>query len=342
MKLLSFRVVEFLLLLPFVGLLLLVLAVFVTYWLEDRPQLGVADHLHENLSVKVDGYPRSFAAYVPGDTAGRPMPLVIVLHPHKADVTDALGKGFAPMPTAVWQDVAEREKFLLFYAQGLVARDGDYGWNDCRIASPANPISNDTKFITTLIDYAAAHYNLDEDRVYVAGVSNGGFMALRVAQEAADRVAAVVAGVAQQVRNSECDAPASPVSVLFMYGTQDPLIPPDGGAMEEGRGALYSAQESIRVWARWNGIADAAPQKHDVPDRDPEDGVRLEYTALTDPDTGVSVAAYRMVGGGHAIPSIVMPQPWWLTALYGRRSHDIEAAEAMWDFFRDKRRITAE
>lgn len=340
MKLFSSRTLEYILLAPFVLLLLLVFAVFVQYWLEDRPQQGIPAHIHDGLSVQVDGFPRSFSAYLPGDAPkGQPMPLVIVLHTHVAGVDAMLGRGLVPMAETVWMRVAEREKFILLYPQGLIARDGKSGWNDCRIASPANPVVNDTKFIAALIDYAQHKFNLDPGRVYIAGWSNGGFMALRAAQELSGRVTAVAANAALMVRKTEChDKPEKPVSVLFMYGSEDWITPENGGEMPGGRGTLYSAEESMALWAKWNGLDGVAPETSDVPDTAPDDNVTATYTRIALPDHPVAVAAYRFAGQGHAAPSKVMKQPWWMDAMFGWQNHDVEMAEAMWDFFKDKRR----
>lgn len=339
MKLFSFRTLEYLLLLPFVILLAVVIAAFATYWLEDRPVFGNPQHLHQGLGIKVDGFPREFAAYVPrGVAEGQKLPLVIVLHPHVAGIRDVIGKGFVPLPEAVWMEIAEREKFIVIYPQGLIAQDHSNGWNDCRVASPANPVFNDSKFIASLISYAADKFDMDQDRVYVSGMSNGGFMALRVAQESAHRIAAAASASALMVRKSECrKKPANPVSVLFMYGDSDWITPEEGGDMPEGRGVLYSAEKSMSVWAGWNGLNGIPPTVIDVPDADPEDHVTATYTQIAAPDGGVAVASYRFEGQGHAAPSILMKQPWWMDALFGWQSHDIEMAEAMWVFFKDKR-----
>jgi polyhydroxybutyrate depolymerase len=50
---------------------------------------------------------------------------------------------------------------------------------------------NDTKFISQLIDKLAAEYSIDAGRVYVAGMSNGGFMSGRLACELSEKIPAM-------------------------------------------------------------------------------------------------------------------------------------------------------
>jgi len=50
-------------------------------------------------------------------------------------------------------------------------------------------------------------------------------MSLRLAVEAADTFAAVGSIVGHVAATSECSAPVTPISVLFISGTEDPLVP---------------------------------------------------------------------------------------------------------------------
>ena len=68
---------------------------------------------------------------------------------------------------------------------------GSRGWNDCRNDAPGNPDTDDVAFLSQLIDKIKAEYNHDNDRVYVAGVSNGASMAIRLAQEIPEKIASL-------------------------------------------------------------------------------------------------------------------------------------------------------
>src|SRR6185437_3685177 len=76
-----------------------------------------------------------------------------------------------------------------------------------------------------LIDTVAARHGTYPDRAVVAGVSNGAFMAHRIALEASEKVA-VFAAVAAGLRDAR---PAHAVSAMLIHGTADPISPIEGG-----------------------------------------------------------------------------------------------------------------
>src|SRR5262249_22545487 len=68
------------------------------------------------------------------------------------------------------------------------------------------------------------------DRIYVAGVSNGGMMALRLVCEGADFVAGIGSIIASMPAATGADCrPARPVPIVMFNGTADKLVPYDGG-----------------------------------------------------------------------------------------------------------------
>ena len=78
-----------------------------------------------------------------------------------------------------------------------------------------------------LVADVASAYAVDPDRVYAAGHSNGGIMALRLACEASDVFAAV--GVQSSALGITTCEPRNPVSLLQIHGTADTNVPIDGG-----------------------------------------------------------------------------------------------------------------
>lgn len=95
---------------------------------------------------------------------------------------------------------------------------------------------DDVALFRKIFEEVGKHVNVDLDRVYATGLSNGGYMSYRLACEAADIFTAVAPGAAAIGINSigggtnpdsdftECK-PSRPISVLDMHGTADPLVP---------------------------------------------------------------------------------------------------------------------
>jgi pimeloyl-ACP methyl ester carboxylesterase len=88
---------------------------------------------------------------------------------------------------------------------------------------------DDVAFLRATIDWSAGQHGTWPDRAVVAGVSNGAFMAHRLALEASDQVAvlaAVAGGLPVSLHDIE---PAHAVSALLIHGTADTTSPIGGG-----------------------------------------------------------------------------------------------------------------
>jgi polyhydroxybutyrate depolymerase len=167
--------------------------------------------------------------------------------------------------------------------------------------------------------------------VYATGVSNGAFMSQRLAAEASDRVAAIAAvigGMAPQVRARF--APATPVSVLLINGTDDPLVPYQGGPVARNRGETIAVSEIVRLWIGHNQCP-AGAETVMLPDVDPADGTRVRRTTYGPCAGRTTVVLYTVDGGGHTWPggSQYLPR-----AVIGRTSRDVDATLVIWQYFR--------
>ena len=78
---------------------------------------------------------------------------------------------------------------------------------------------DDVAFTRAVLDDLARVVNVDADRVFATGMSNGGIMAYRVASELSDRIAAI-APVGRPMGTETC-SPNRPVSVMHFHGTDD-------------------------------------------------------------------------------------------------------------------------
>lgn len=304
-------------------------------WRSEIPPEGtfLADQ-----TLKVDGASRAYHAYIPSD-ASAGLPLVLSLHGHGQDIDTVTGRFGDTAPPSVWMHIAEREGFIVAYPQGLVGPDNQSGWNDCRSDTTKHTDADDVAFLRALVDRLDQTYDIDDQRVYVTGVSNGGFMSLRMAVEADDLVAAAAPVIAALPAQPDCAEPTRPVSVLFMNGTEDPLVPYGGGAIagNDSRGTVQSTEDSVDFW-RAHDQTDSAGVTEMRPDLDSSDDsqvVTVRYSGGTD---GHEVMLYRVEGGGHTEPSISQRYGLAVQALLGKQNNDIEMAEEIWSFFADKSR----
>jgi len=124
----------------------------------------------------------------------------------------------------------------LLRARGWVVAFPDgvgHSWNDGRHdvdATAHREGVDDVGYLRALARDLVRRLQLDPTRVYVAGISNGGFMAQRLACEASDTFAGAVAVTAQlSVDLAATCRPARPIAVAWINGTGDPIVPYQGG-----------------------------------------------------------------------------------------------------------------
>jgi polyhydroxybutyrate depolymerase len=148
---------------------------------------------------------------------------------------------------------------------------------------------------------------IDRRRVYATGMSNGGYMSHRLGCEAADLFAAV-APVAGAMGIPDC-APSRPMPLIAFHGLQDGLVP-----YAEGRAALD-------LWLDLNGCA-GEPARTDF-------GASYCET-WTGCAEGIDVAFCTLDPMGHCWPG---GSSALCLAFIGPYNDDINANEAMWEFF---------
>ena len=184
---------------------------------------------------------RRFRLYVPvGYSSGSPAALVMALHGWGGTSQSiATNLGLYPL--------SDTRKFLLVLPDGTSDPDGLQFWNAtdaCCDAYGSNV--QDSAYLSRVIDQVDDLYDVDPARVFVIGISNGGFMAHRFACEHADQVAAIVSiSGAQNANPTKCH-PSRVVSVLEVHGTTDAKVRFDGGS---SLGHRYpSVDKTVQTW----------------------------------------------------------------------------------------------
>ena len=282
-------------------------------------------------TLEHDGQTREYHYRLPTNLKEQPPALVIALH-------GGGGKGarLDAMTNSQLTRAAQARKWVVVFPEGI-----DNGWNDGRTPvtrrDKARAKVDDIGFIGALIDRMIAEHQIDESRVYVLGMSNGGFMSFRVALELSDRVAAVAA-VTASLGIVHIDAnPKKPVGVLVMNGTKDPLIPYNGGMVKlfgVDRGEILSTEATVDWWAKRNNCRDTGDARH-KPDTSQIDSTRVMVQKRSDCDDQVEVVLYKIEGGGHTWPRGIQYLP---ERAIGKVSHDIDAAADIFTFLSRHRR----
>jgi len=277
-------------------------------------------------TLEFEGITRSYYVHLPNNAMPfSPLPILFVLH--GGDGADArmmaTGTGYNGM--------ADREKFIVVYPYGV---DGQ--WNDGRgktFRKKTDSGVNDVGFINNAIDSLLKEFPVDAGRIYVMGASNGGMMALRLGIELGDRIAAIAAVIANLPVNLASARPVRPMPVLIMNGTDDPLIPWEGGELKLfGRnfGYLLSTEETVAFWVKANGLS-GKPKTEILPDKVVRDRCTVEVTTYEREGKKPPVILYTIHGGGHNLPG---GRTFLRYLLLGNKCMDINGAEVIWDFLK--------
>lgn len=164
-------------------------------------------------TIVFDGVERDYRVYVPRSLTSGPSTLVVMLHGGFGSAEQAeLAYG--------WDAQAERSGLIVVYPDGI-----GRSWNAGGCCGPAMKRDlDDVGFIEAVVAEVSSVLDVDPQRTFATGMSNGGIMAYRLACES--ELFAAIAPVSGTML-VDCDAPR-PVSVIHIHGALDGSVPPDG------------------------------------------------------------------------------------------------------------------
>jgi len=188
---------------------------------------------------------------------------------------------------------------------------------------------DDVAFTRALLDDLATVANVDANRVFATGLSNGGIMSHYVASELSDRIAAI-APVGGPLMMDAC-RPKRPVPVMHFHGTGDEFAPFNGGYGKGGAGGkgvtdFKSVEHTIQNWVKANGCK-PEPEIVALPDK-ADDGMKSTRKTWGGGKDGSEVVLIEIENGGHTWPGMDPP-----VAMLGKSTKDISANDLMWEFF---------
>ncbi len=299
--------------------------------------IGKGDDPTGELSLMVDGVERWFTVVRPPDV-GPGAPLVLLMHGGGRSMRHALDRE----GTRDWVDLADEAGFVLIAPNGVDPRTGSTSgghqqWNDLREPfGRADSDADDVAFVGRLVEWTVEHHQVDRERVFVTGSSNGGMMAQRLLIESPDTFAAGASFIANLPAHQVLERPRSAVPLLLANGTDDPLMPWSGGDVGKGRrGAVISVAETRAWWAESDSAEPTGAGATRLDDTAPNDGCTLEMERLAAGPDGADLVVLTMQGGGHAMPSTHYGRLTVLLAerVVGPLCRDADGARIAWDFF---------
>lgn len=267
-------------------------------------------------SFTYDGEKRKFRIYFPENYDENQLyPVVFALH-------GRFGDGKQMEKSSLFNPIADENNVIMVYPDGY-----EKSWNDGRGEGPAadNNI-DDVGFIDALINLIIGDYAVDDSKIYVCGMSNGGFMSMRLAHELNDRIAAF--GTVTGSLSSSYNEPLNQsVPVMLIAGTEDPLVPYNGGEVAESGTYSFGFEDLFDYYATNNNCTtfnvEQLPQVND-------DGVIAEKWVYSDCSNNEKCILFKNIGAGHTWPSGASSLG---ENVVGKESSEIDASRELMSFF---------
>lgn len=256
-------------------------------------------------SFVYDGLSRSYTVYLPENyNQSETPPLLLALH----GLTQT---GVEMMQFSDFNSIADTGRFIVVYPDGF-----GNAWN---VGFSGGSTADDVGFLSLLIDTLHQQYQVDLNRVYATGFSNGGFMSYRLACELGNRIVAIapVAGTMTEGSYNSCQ-PTRKVPVLHIHGTNDFVVSYNGGFGNK------SVDQVLSYWNNFNNCP-AIPVIENLPDIVAE-GSTVQQQTWAPCDDSTEVILLKVINGGHTWPGSTG------TTGIGITNRDISASAEIWKF----------
>jgi polyhydroxybutyrate depolymerase len=247
----------------------------------------------EPMQLVVNGQTRAYLLAGPPGPA--PRPTILMLH-------GLPGTGAAIARRTGLDQLAPRAGFVAVFPEGLRNR-----WNHflpgkepplfVQNSQQVGGVPDDAGFLKLLVTDLVGRGVSDPKRIYLAGVSNGAFMSLRMICTDAGVFAAVgvlVGGMPERL-GADC-RPPKPIAALMINGTADQIIPYDGGMVQPGSAfAAWPTEHLVGFFRELNGCA-ATSEQAVLPGTTRHKIEVMRWNRCA----GAPVVFHRVIGGDHA------------------------------------------
>ena len=270
------------------------------------------DNLKSGGEFAVPGFDkRNYLLHLPAAYTGDPLPLLLVLHGGGGH-NDGANKITCPKgdegDPGCLNARADKAGFAVVYPDGNPGEflEEERTWNagggsggyQCVSGKACADGVDDLGYFDALHKELLRALAVDEDRVFVTGISNGGAMAHRLACERSTRFAAIAPIAAgNQVAAVQGCATARAVPVLEIHGTQDPCWSFDqssAACAQKDDLLKVGVNETVAGWVERNGcIGDVVTEAL---------GPQTTREAHTGCFDGADVVLLKSEGGGHTWP----------------------------------------
>ena len=191
-------------------------------------------------------------------------------------------------------------------------------FTSCKVVNRISPCNwatcyDDVFFVQQLLASLKSELQIDDQRIYATGPSNGGMLSDYLVTQMPGVFAAIAPWYGAFLRNMLLKPQFKGVSVLSLHGLKDTTIPADGGESYDHY-LYYSENTTVLEWAVANGCSTEL-----VKATTPFDSKLMVHTCVQHPNcsSGVTVMYCYFPDQGHAFwPTYAEDLTWWFFSVY--------------------------
>ena len=226
-------------------------------------------------TINHEGMNRTYYVSYP-DNATESTPLIINMHGYGGTAQDQ--QAYSQM-----DQFAHAQNMAVVYPQGL-----NYSWNVFTYWDSNS--YDDVGFISMMIDDIVQNFDIDLNKVYACGMSNGGYMSYRLACDLSDKITAFGSVTGNFMINAgsvnDCQDQNRDIPIIHLHGTSDGVVdyyPPSFDY-------ALTAGESIEFWSEYNNLTDELVEPINS---------NVEVYTYYNQSNLTKFVHYKVYGGGH-------------------------------------------
>ena len=261
--------------------------------------------------INIDGKKREYYVSLPKNTS-KPIPLIINFH-------GFLDRAINQKEFSQMDNYAHQNGVGVVYPEGVKR-----SWN---VGKAILSNENDIGFVNALIDSVSSKYNIDSDRIYACGFSNGGTFSYELICSLSNKIAAFgsVGGNFSINKKRVCNIDRE-IPLIHIHGTKDRLQEYNKSDRD-----FLSTIESFNFWAKYNQLDKTIVEN--ITDVHKKDRTTVEKYTFYKNNSDTKVIHFKVENGGHLWLGSPMGDRFLERLLFGRNNHEINSSKELVDFF---------
>ncbi|MEO1722181.1 MAG: hypothetical protein AAFR84_07245 [Pseudomonadota bacterium] len=288
----------------------------------------------EVVEIEHEGITRLMRVANAGDA---PRPAIILLHGYRRpEVWAKRGDDLSGLAWRGLEALGAAESFVVAHPASLAGR-----WGIIDVEANRHPETGETVddvgFVLAATERLVADGLADPERLYLAGISDGGILSLKLLCKAEHGFAGAAPLIPMLYEKWYDTCEPQPVRMILIAGTNDRILFYDGWLSQEN--TAVAVPQITRRFAQAFGCD--RQKTEPLPDPVAEDRSSIKLTwyrqcddgpPLEGPAEASPVWLMRVEGGGHTLPHPDPVDPDWEERA-GGHNRDIDTAEEVWRFF---------